>query len=77
MQEIFVETVVGKKIKLNVSPNDTIKNVKEMIEMMENILVNQQKIVYSGKPVLDELTILDYKVPDKGVMYMVLALRAG
>lgn len=77
MVKLIVETVVGKQINIEVSPNDTVFQVKEIIEIEEGICINQQKIIYAGRPIIDDAKISSYNFQNGTVLHMVLALRAG
>ena len=55
--QIFVKTLTGKTITLDVYESDTIKEVKEMFQDKEGIPPEQQKMIYAGKKLADHLTL--------------------
>ncbi|KAL7412350.1 ubiquitin-like protein modifier Ned8 [Mrakia frigida] len=72
-----VKTLTGKEIELDVDEDDQILDVKQKMEEKEGIPPTQQRLIYSGKAMVDTNTIKSYGISSGNVIHLVLALRGG
>ena len=72
--QIFVKTISGKTITLEVELTDRIQDVKAKVQDKEGIPPEQQRLMFAGKEFRDSNTLEDYSIFSDSTIHLVLRL---
>jgi len=74
-QQIFVRDITGYTFGLDVFTSETIKSVKQKIQMRGGQPFDFTRLIFEGKPLENEKTIADYNIQKRSTLALVNSLR--
>eukprot|EP01102_Stenamoeba_stenopodia_P015576 TRINITY_DN532_c0_g1_i1.p1 TRINITY_DN532_c0_g1~~TRINITY_DN532_c0_g1_i1.p1 ORF type:complete len:493 (+),score=129.40 TRINITY_DN532_c0_g1_i1:37-1515(+) len=69
---VFVKTLTGKTLTIEVNENDTIAETKKKIEQRSEVPASQQRIVFAGKDLDDSKTLEECGVKKESIIHLVI-----
>ena len=73
--QIFIKTVTGKTITLEVEPSDTVEKVKTKVQDIEGTPPDQQNLFFKGRKLEDSRCLSDYNIPKEATLLWVSRRR--
>ena len=74
---ICIKTLTGKNMTVYVEPFDTVEFLKSLVHCFEEIPIDQQRLIYTGRQLVDSKILADYKIENGSILQMILRLRGG
>lgn len=72
---MFVKTLTGRIITLQIEPDYTIAQVKQMIQDKEGIPIDQQRLIFAGQQLSDSSTLAEYRIYNRTTLILILRLN--
>ena len=75
---VFVKLLTGRSIQIPVKHSATVADIKYIIQDVEDIPIDQQRLIFAGKQLEDYWDLVDhYKIKEGSTLHLVLRLRGG
>ena len=76
--QLFIKTLNGDTITIQANSSDKIITIKEKIQKkQDNLLPSHQRLVYGGKQLEDDKTLMDYNIQSEATLHLVVRLKGG
>uniref|UniRef100_A0AC35GFI1 Ubiquitin-like domain-containing protein n=1 Tax=Panagrolaimus sp. PS1159 TaxID=55785 RepID=A0AC35GFI1_9BILA len=75
--QIFVKTLTGETITLEVESGFTTEKIKAMVYEKKQIPPDQQRLIFAGAQLENGFTLKKYKIHKESAVHLVLRLRGG
>ncbi|OMJ66993.1 hypothetical protein SteCoe_35976 [Stentor coeruleus] len=74
---LIISTLTGREIHVCLFGNYLVKNIKDEIMKLENITIDEQRLIFNQVQLDDERTIFDYNIQNESKLSLILRLRGG
>lgn len=75
--QIFVKTLSGHVMTVDLPDELNVKNLKDLIKQRENYPIEQQRLLYAGKQLEDDRSVYDYGIQAQSTLFLVMRNRGG
>jgi len=74
MLQLFIKTLTGDTITIEVPPDCSIKKIKEEIAKKKDILPRQQRLMLNGRELNDDKNVSDYNISNNATIHLIIKL---
>ncbi|KAA0025488.1 hypothetical protein IC582_014514 [Cucumis melo] len=74
---MFVRTFDGEKFSLEVEPTDTIADVKDQMEALNEVPSDSQRLLFGGKTLEDHKALEHYNIEKDSTLYLIFRVYGG
>ena len=74
---IYIKTLTGKTLDLQAEGDDTIEFLKSLVNIVEGIPIDKQRLIYAGKQLEDNRLLNDYTIQKDTTLHLALRIRGG
>lgn len=75
--QVFVKTLTGKTITLEIEPSNSVEEVKSKIELKEGVPASAQRLIVAEKQLEDGHLVSEYEIKNDSTIHLVLSLKGG
>jgi len=75
--QIFIKTMTGKTITVDVASSTTVAGLKTLIWKKEGIPSDQQRLIFMGQQLEDHKILSEYRIQVESMLHLILRLRGG
>ncbi|KAK1354511.1 Ubiquitin-60S ribosomal protein L40 [Heracleum sosnowskyi] len=75
--QVFVKSLIGKTLTLEVQPSDSVQGVKSLIEQKDGVPVELQRLIFAGRELDDGLALDDYDINKESTLHLSARLVGG
>ena len=75
--QVFVKTVSGRTLSLQVESGETVESVKHLLQERENVDVDHQRLLFAGKELEDANTLESYNISGDATLEMLFKIAGG
>ncbi len=74
---LHLKTATGQLLSITINPMHTILDLKKQIYVLQEVSLDNQRIIFQGKQLDDSKRLCDYNIGNQSVLHIVLRLRGG